>query len=88
MKISCLIAVMLLIELAFGHQENPRALSGILAGVSSVIFSGSPMTSISQVIRDKNSGILPFWLIFSTAVVAFFWFTYGLLIGDAFIQVS
>ncbi|XP_015792423.1 sugar transporter SWEET1 [Tetranychus urticae] len=88
LKIGVLIVVVLLFELAIGHQENPRTLSGIIASISGVVFSGSPMTSISQVVRDKNAGILPFWLILSTAVVALLWFAYGFLIGDAFIQIS
>ncbi|CAL1288320.1 unnamed protein product [Larinioides sclopetarius] len=60
---------------------------GFLAAVGSILASAAPLASITQVFQTKSSESLPFLIIFSTFVVTFLWFIYGILIENSFVQV-
>ncbi len=68
-------------------REDPKTLAGTLACISSLVFCGSPLASVSDVIKTKSTEKLPFLLILSSFLVTIMWFLYGFALNDAFIQV-
>ncbi len=68
-------------------RDDPLTLTGSLACISSLVFCGAPLVSVSDVIRTKSTEKLPFLLILSSFLVTIMWFSYGFVLRDAFIQV-
>lgn len=54
----------------------------------SVLFFAAPLSMLLHVIRVKNSESLPFSLIASTFFVSLQWLIYGVLIDDAYVEVT
>jgi len=71
--------------------ENEKLIEyrfGIILTVLMLALIGSPLFSLSDIIKNKDASILPFPMISSGAVVGFLWLIYGLLIDNIFIKVQ
>lgn len=68
-------------------SNGPVNLCGLLACVSSLVFTAAPLVLVADVIKSKSSEKLPFLLIISSFFVSISWFFYGFILKDAFIQV-
>lgn len=60
---------------------------GLLACISSLMFSASPLVAVSDVLRTRSTEKLPFGMILSSFIVAILWYIYGYLIADAYVYV-
>ncbi|XP_064648562.1 sugar transporter SWEET1-like [Lineus longissimus] len=60
---------------------------GLYCCSMSVVSYGSPLSSVSEVIRTKNSGVMSFPLVIANVIVGVEWSLYGVLRQDRFLQV-
>jgi solute carrier family 50 protein (sugar transporter) len=86
-QIVLLLAFLVMAYIIGQSREDPKTLAGTLACISSLVFCGSPLASVSDVIKTKSTEKLPFLLILSSFLVTIMWFLYGFALNDAFIQV-
>ncbi|XP_046918605.1 sugar transporter SWEET1 isoform X2 [Dermatophagoides farinae] len=75
------------VHLYIQYSIEPEYLVGLMACLSSLFFSISPMPLVFEVIRSKCTERLPFSLIASSFMVTLLWFIYGSLIGDSFVKI-
>ncbi|XP_014254169.1 sugar transporter SWEET1 [Cimex lectularius] len=59
---------------------------GIIITVLMLFHIATPLLDLKTIIANKDTGSLPFPMIFSGAVVTFLWLLYGIIIENAFIQ--
>ncbi|KAK2727295.1 hypothetical protein QYM36_007960, partial [Artemia franciscana] len=59
---------------------------GVICCLTTLFFCASPLASLRDVIRMKNTAPLPFPLILLTALVTGQWYLYGVCIGDSVVQ--
>ncbi|KAK3248045.1 hypothetical protein CYMTET_42481 [Cymbomonas tetramitiformis] len=74
------------------HQENEVQSAavfyvGLLGCTLCIIMFGSPLSTIAEVIRTKNSESMPFFLCCLSASTSFLWACFGMSIEDAFVYV-
>lgn len=77
-----------MVILAYAQLENAEKLEfrfGIIVTTLFFFFVGSPLIHIRDIIKTKNTDILPFPLIFMGTFVTFQWLLYGFLISNPFI---
>lgn len=60
---------------------------GLLACISSLIFSASPLAAVSDVIRTRSTEKLPFSMILASFLVSMLWYTYGYMINDSYVYI-
>ncbi|XP_075676062.1 sugar transporter SWEET1-like isoform X2 [Dermatophagoides pteronyssinus] len=85
--IIAVLSMLLFVHLYIKYTNEPEYFVGLMACLSSLFFSISPMPLVFEVIRTKCTEQLPFSLIASSFLVTLLWFIYGSLIGDAFVQI-
>lgn len=74
--------------LIYAQLENPHKIEfrfGLITTVLLLLLIASPLVHLGEVIRTRNTDILPFPLIFMGTLVSFQWLIYGLIINNAFI---
>ncbi len=86
-QIGLLLTFLVMAYIMAETRDDPLTLTGSLACISSLVFCGAPLVSVSDVIRTKSTEKLPFLLILSSFLVTIMWFSYGFILRDAFIQV-
>ncbi|KAK9293942.1 hypothetical protein QLX08_011278 [Tetragonisca angustula] len=74
--------------LAYAQVESPEKIEfrfGLIVTVLLLLLIASPLVHIGEIIKTKNTDILPFPLIFMGTIVSFLWLLYGLAIDNTFI---
>ncbi|XP_076184096.1 sugar transporter SWEET1 [Ptiloglossa arizonensis] len=82
------VAVFVAIFLAYAQVENPKKVEyrfGIIVTVLQLLLIAFPLVHLGDIIKTKNTDILPFPLIFMGTFVSFQWLLYGLIINNIFI---
>ncbi|XP_033354239.1 sugar transporter SWEET1-like [Bombus vosnesenskii] len=74
--------------LAYAQVEDPEKLEfrfGLIVTGLFFLLIASPLLHIREIIRTKNTDILPFPLIFMGTIVISLWLLYGIIINNVFI---
>ncbi|CAK9807257.1 Sugar transporter SWEET1 [Anthophora plagiata] len=74
--------------LAYAQVECPENIEfrfGLIVTVLLLLLIGSPLIHIAEIMKTKNTDILPFPIIFMGTFVTFLWLLYGLIINNGFI---
>lgn len=82
------VTIFVIIFLVYAEIEHPTNIEfrfGIVVTVLLLLLIASPLIHLKQVIKTKNTEILPFPLIFMGTLVSFQWLLYGLIINNVFI---
>ncbi|CAL7935121.1 unnamed protein product [Xylocopa violacea] len=77
-----------MVLLAYAQTESPENIEfrfGLIVTVLLLLLIASPLVHLKEIIRTKNTDILPFPLIFMGTIVQFLWLLYGFIINDFFI---
>lgn len=77
--------------LIYGELESEELIEdrfGFIVTVAMMFMVSSPLFSLKEIIETKNTESLPFPIIVSTLVVSSLWGLYGIILDNAFIQVS
>ncbi|GAB1869538.1 Sugar transporter SWEET [Camponotus japonicus] len=67
------------------HPENVEFRFGLVVTILLFLLIASPLMHLKEIIKTKNSEILPFPLIFMGTLVSFQWLLYGLIINNGFV---
>lgn len=81
-------AVFVAVFLAYAQVEDPEKLEfrfGLIVTGLFFLLIASPLLHIREIIKTKNTDILPFPLIFMGTIVIFLWLLYGIIINNVFI---
>lgn len=82
------VAAFVTVFLVYAHLEDSGKIEfrfGLITTVLLLLLIGSPLVHLAEIIKTKNTDILPFPLIFMGTLVSFQWLLYGLIIGNGFI---
>ncbi|XP_029662293.1 sugar transporter SWEET1 [Formica exsecta] len=77
--------IILLVYAQIEHPTNVEFRFGIVVTVLLFLLIAAPLMHLKEVIKTKNTEILPFPLIFMGTLVSFLWFLYGLIINNVFV---
>lgn len=69
-------------------KENVEYRFGMIVTVLMLLLIGSPLMSLGEIIKTKDTSSLPFPLIVSGSLVTFLWLLYGMCIHNVFIQIQ
>ncbi|XP_012226760.1 sugar transporter SWEET1 isoform X1 [Linepithema humile] len=82
------ITIFVLMLIGYAQIEDSTKIEyrfGIVVTVLLLLLIGAPLVHISDVIKTKNTEILPFPLIFMGTFVSFLWLLYGFSIDNIFV---
>ncbi|XP_018359745.1 PREDICTED: sugar transporter SWEET1 [Trachymyrmex cornetzi] len=88
LKLIYKVTIFVAIFLVYAQMEHPANVEfrfGIVVTVLLLLLIGAPLAHLKNVIKTKNTEILPFPLIFMGTLVSFQWLLYGLIINNVFI---
>lgn len=74
--------------LVYAQIENPANVEhrfGLIVTVLLLLLIAAPLAHLKDIIKTKNTDILPFPLIFMGTLVSFLWLLYGFIIDNGFI---
>ncbi|XP_076384923.1 sugar transporter SWEET1 [Megalopta genalis] len=74
--------------LAYAQVENPEKIEfrfGIIVTALLLLLIMSPLFHLGEIIKTKNTDMLPFPIIFMGTLVTFQWLLYGIIINNSFI---
>ncbi|XP_014468054.1 PREDICTED: sugar transporter SWEET1-like [Dinoponera quadriceps] len=77
--------VIFLIYAQVEHPSNVEFRFGIVVTVLLFLLIAAPLIHLREIIKTKNTEILPFPLILMGTLVSFSWLLYGLIIDNAFV---
>jgi len=81
-------AAVVLFFINFGPESiDPIYYLGLVASSITVIMFGSPLSTMSEVIRSQNAETMSPILSVMTVLVSGIWFIYGYMINDRFVQI-
>ncbi|XP_076289871.1 sugar transporter SWEET1 [Lasioglossum baleicum] len=83
-KLTALVAVFL----AYAQMENPEKIEyrfGLIVTILLLLLIASPLFHLGEIIKTKNTDMLPFPLIFMGTLVTFQWLLYGIIINNMFV---
>ncbi|XP_032683001.1 sugar transporter SWEET1 isoform X2 [Odontomachus brunneus] len=81
-----LFVIFFLVYAQIEHPSNVEFRFGIAVTVLLLFLIASPLVHLGEIIKTKNTDILPFPLIFMGTLVSFSWLLYGFIIDNAFIM--
>ncbi|XP_011637270.1 sugar transporter SWEET1 [Pogonomyrmex barbatus] len=87
-KLTFKVTILVIIVLVYAEVEHPRNVEfrfGIVVTILLLLLIAAPLIHLKQIIKTKNTEILPFPLIFMGTLVSFQWLLYGLIIDNVFI---
>ncbi|XP_031828482.1 sugar transporter SWEET1 [Nomia melanderi] len=82
------VAAAVSVFLVYAQVEIPEKLEyrfGLIVTALFFLLIGSPLIHLGEIIRTKNTDILPFPLILTGTLVSFQWLLYGVIINNLFI---
>ncbi|KZC12210.1 Sugar transporter SWEET1, partial [Dufourea novaeangliae] len=82
------VAAFVMVFLAYAQLESPEKVEyrfGLIVTILLFLLIGSPLIHLGEIIRTKNTDMLPFPLIFMGTLVSFQWLLYGLIINNVFV---
>ncbi|KYN40929.1 RAG1-activating protein 1 like protein [Trachymyrmex septentrionalis] len=88
LKLIYKVTIFVVIFLVYAQMEHPANIEfrfGIVVTVLLLLLIAAPLAHLKNVIKTKNTEILPFPLIFMGTLVSFQWLLYGLIIDNVFI---
>lgn len=88
LKLIYKIAIFVIIFLVYAQIEHPAKVEyrfGIVVTMLLLLLIAAPLVHLRDVIKTKNTAILPFPLIFMGTLVSFQWLLYGLIIENIFV---
>ncbi|XP_072755486.1 sugar transporter SWEET1 [Anoplolepis gracilipes] len=88
LKLIYKVTVFVIIFLVYAQIEHPTNVEfrfGLVVTVLLFLLIASPLIHLKEIIRTKNTEILPFPLIFMGTLVSFLWLLYGIIINNVFI---
>ncbi|XP_025157304.1 sugar transporter SWEET1 [Harpegnathos saltator] len=86
-KVTVLITVFL-VYAQIEHPSNVEFRFGILVTILLLLLIAAPLVHLREIIKTKNTEILPFPLILMGTLVSFSWLLYGFIIDNAFVVVQ
>ncbi|XP_065206594.1 sugar transporter SWEET1-like [Planococcus citri] len=84
-------AIFIAVIIGYAQRESKDVVQfrfGLIVTFILLALIASPLISVNEIIKTKNTSGLPIPLILSGTVVSFLWFLYGVIIGDLFVQVQ
>ncbi|XP_025996653.1 sugar transporter SWEET1 [Solenopsis invicta] len=88
LKLIYKVTIFVVIFLVYAQIEHPANVEfrfGIVVTILLFLLIAAPLVHLKQVIKTKNTEILPFPLIFMGTLVTFQWLLYGFIIDNVFI---
>ena len=82
------VAAFVMVFLTYAQVENSEKIEfrfGVVVTVLLLLLIASPLVHLGEIIKTKNTDILPFPLIFMGTIVSFQWLLYGLIINNVFV---
>ncbi|XP_076663117.1 sugar transporter SWEET1 [Andrena cerasifolii] len=82
------VAAFVMVFLTYAQVENSEKIEfrfGVVVTVLLFLLIASPLVHLGEIIKTKNTDILPFPLIFMGTIVSFQWLLYGLIINNVFV---
>ncbi|XP_076234020.1 sugar transporter SWEET1 [Calliopsis andreniformis] len=82
------VATFVMVFLTYAQVEDPEKIEfrfGLIVTVLLLLLIASPLVHLGEIIKTKNTDILPFPIIFMGSFVSFQWLLYGLIINNAFV---
>lgn len=84
-------AIFIAVLIGYAQRESKDVVQfrfGLITTLILLALIASPLISVNEIIKTKNTSALPIPLILSGTIVTFLWFLYGLAIEDLFVQVQ
>ena len=79
-RLYTLSALIVALAITFLFRQDASSI-GLIGCALAVVLSGSPLATITTVVREKSTAALPFLNSFTTWLNAFTWLLYGILIA-------
>ncbi|KAJ8020430.1 Sugar transporter SWEET1 [Holothuria leucospilota] len=79
--------VLLYIKMVVPDKETSLSHLGFVCSVGTILMYGSPLVSVSQVVRNKSTEYLSFPLCLANFLVSGMWFIYGRMVDDLVMQI-
>ena len=67
--------------------ERMKFIVGVAVNINLIFFYASPLSTIANVVRTKNSASIHFWTMTMNSTNAFFWCIYSIAIQDIYILI-
>jgi len=81
------VAGVVLLYILVTSRMTSSTIVGFIAAGSSILFFGSPLSALKQVIETKSTASLNFAMSAVIALLTFLWALYGYLSGNAFVMI-
>lgn len=88
LKLIYKVTVFVVIFLVYAQIEHPTNVEfrfGMVVTILLFLLIAAPLMHLKEIIKTKNTEILPFPLIFMGTLVSSLWLLYGIIIGNGFV---
>ena len=77
-----------IISLVDMTQRTRELIVGVIANINQLFFYGAPLSTIAQVLKERNSASIHIWTMVTNTANCCFWASYGLALQDPIVYVA